>query len=64
LNAAREPDAFINVMLKSAGNHKIEAGFWEESLFFDHPCRKNRILAAMKWKAENLATQKIINKNQ
>jgi STE24 endopeptidase len=53
LNAAREPDAISSVFLKSADYNKIAPGYWEEVIFFDHPCRRNRILAAMKWKAEN-----------
>ncbi|TWI96719.1 STE24 endopeptidase [Mucilaginibacter frigoritolerans] len=53
LNAARQPDAFASLMLKSADNHKIDPGYWEEIIFFDHPCRKQRILSAMIWKAEN-----------
>jgi len=54
LNVAREPDAIASVFLKSADYNKIAPGYWEETIFFDHPCRRNRILAAMKWKAENL----------
>ncbi len=53
LNAARQPDAFASLMLKSADNHKVDPGYWEEIIFFDHPCRKQRILSAMIWKAEN-----------
>jgi len=53
LNAARQPDAFASVMLKTAEYNKIDPGYWEEILFFDHPCRKKRILAAMTWKNEN-----------
>ena len=54
LNAARQPDAIASYMVKTADYNKIDAGYWEELFFFDHPCRKKRILAAMKWKAENL----------
>jgi len=54
LNAAREPDAFVSVCLKTADNHKIAPGYWEEVFFYDHPSRKMRILAAMRWKAENM----------
>jgi len=54
LNAVREPDAFASVFIKTADNHKVAPGYWEEVLFFDHPSRQHRILAAMKWKSENL----------
>ena len=54
LNAAREPDASAAVFIKTADNHKIAPGYWEEIFFYDHPCRQKRILRAMKWKAENL----------
>jgi STE24 endopeptidase len=58
LNAARQPDAFASFMIKSADNHKVDPSYWEEIFFYDHPCRKKRILAAMKWKAENLGKVK------
>jgi len=54
LNVARQPDAFASVFLKTADNHKVAPGYWEEVFFFDHPSREHRIMAAMKWKAENL----------
>ena len=54
LNVARQPDAFASVFIKTADNHKVAPGYWEEVFFFDHPSREHRILAAMKWKAENL----------
>ncbi|HMC84867.1 MAG TPA: M48 family metalloprotease [Chitinophagaceae bacterium] len=54
LNAAREPDAFISVLLKSSHYDKIDPGYWEELFFFDHPSIKNRILNIMKWKADNI----------
>jgi len=53
LNAAREPDGLVSFIVKSADYNKIAPGYWEEIIFFDHPCRKTRILTAMKWKAEN-----------
>lgn len=57
LNAARLPDAFSSVCLKTADNHKVSPGYWEEIFFYDHPSRRRRILAAMEWKAENLVTK-------
>lgn len=54
LNVARQPDAFASVFIKTADNHKVAPSYWEEVFFIDHPSREHRILAAMKWKAENL----------
>lgn len=54
LNAAREPDGFASVAMKLSTYRKIEPGYWEEILFYDHPSGKSRVLSAMKWKAENL----------
>lgn len=54
LNAAREPDGFASVAMKLSEYRKIEPGYWEEIIFFDHPSGKTRVSTAMKWKAENL----------
>jgi STE24 endopeptidase len=54
LNASREPDGFAEAILKLADYRKLEPGPVEEALLFDHPSGYNRILAAMRWKAENL----------
>jgi STE24 endopeptidase len=52
LNAAREPDGFAEVALLLSEYRKLAPGPWEERLMFDHPSGKNRILMAMRWKAE------------
>ncbi|MBI2497160.1 MAG: M48 family metallopeptidase [Opitutae bacterium] len=52
LNAAREPDAFARVALQLSEYRKLAPGKWEETIFFDHPSGYQRILAAMRWKAE------------
>jgi STE24 endopeptidase len=54
LNIAREPDGFASVSMKLSAYRKINPGYWEEIIFFDHPSGKTRVLTAMKWKAENL----------
>ena len=54
LNAAREPDGFAEVSMKLAEYRKIDPGYWEEIIFFDHPSGRNRVTRAMIWKAENL----------
>ncbi|MBB6253401.1 M48 family metalloprotease [Nitrospirillum iridis] len=54
LNLAREPDGFATTALKLAEYRKLAPGTWEEIVFYDHPSGYNRILRAMRWKAENL----------
>ncbi|MEC4595064.1 MULTISPECIES: M48 family metallopeptidase [Nitrospirillum] len=54
LNLSREPDGFATVALKLAEYRKLQPGRWEEIVFYDHPSGYNRILRAMRWKAENL----------
>ncbi|MCZ6900033.1 MAG: M48 family metallopeptidase [Bacteroidetes bacterium] len=54
LNAAREPDGFASIAMKLSEYRKIDPGYWEEIIFFDHPSGRERVLSAMKWKAENL----------
>jgi Zn-dependent protease with chaperone function len=53
LNASREPDGFAEVSLKLGEYRKLDPGKLEEFLFFDHPSGRNRIFAAMRWKAEH-----------
>jgi STE24 endopeptidase len=54
LNAAREPDAMADVFLMLSEYRKLKPGKLEEILFFSHPSGYNRILAAMRWKAEHM----------
>jgi STE24 endopeptidase len=54
LNAAREPDGFASVAMKLSEYRKIDPGYWEEIIFFDHPSGHTRVHTSMKWKAENL----------
>ena len=54
LNAAREPDGFAEAIFKLGEYRKLEPGSAEEFIFFDHPSGYNRILSAMRWKAENI----------
>ncbi|MSU46548.1 MAG: M48 family peptidase [Lacunisphaera sp.] len=55
LNAARQPDGFATTALKLSEYRKLAPGKWEEIFFFDHPSGQQRILMAMRWKAEHLA---------
>ena len=54
LNASRKPDGFAEGILKLADQRKLEPGAAKEFIFFDHPSGYNRILAAMRGKAENV----------
>jgi STE24 endopeptidase len=54
LNAAQEPDGFASTAMKLSEYRKISPGYWEEIFFFDHPSGRNRVMNAMRWKAEHL----------
>jgi STE24 endopeptidase len=54
LDAARQPEGEAEVSLKLAEYRKLAPGPIEEWIFFDHPSGRNRILMAMRWKAEHL----------
>jgi len=54
LNAARQPDGFATAALQLSEYRKLAPGKWEEIIFFDHPSGYQRILMAMRWKAEHL----------
>src|SRR5712692_210828 len=54
LNASRQPDGFAQAAIHLGEYRKMSPGPMEEWIFFDHPSGRNRIRAAMCWKAENL----------
>lgn len=54
LNAARQPDGNAEALLGLAEYRKMNPGYWEEIIFFDHPSGYNRIRMSMQWKKENL----------
>ena len=54
LNAARQPDGAAQAAIHLGEYRKMSPGRVEEWIFFDHPSGRNRILAAMRWKGENL----------
>ncbi len=54
LNASRQPDGFAQGAIHAGEYRKMSPGRVEEWIFFDHPSGRNRIRAAMRWKAENL----------
>jgi len=54
INASRQPDGFAQAAIHLGEYRKMSPGPIEEWIFFDHPSGRNRIHAAMTWKAENL----------
>ena len=54
LNAVRQPDAFAKAALMLGEYRKLDPSPLEEIVYFDHPSGRNRILTAMRWKAEHL----------
>ncbi len=54
LNASRQPDGFAEAILGLSEYRKMQPGYWEEVIFFDHPSGYNSIYMTMQWKNENL----------
>jgi STE24 endopeptidase len=54
LNTSRQPDGVAQAAIHVGEYRKMSPGPVEEWIFFDHPSGRNRIYAAMRWKAENL----------
>jgi STE24 endopeptidase len=54
LNASRQPDGFAQAAIHLGEYRKMSPGPVEEWVFYDHPSGRNRIQAAMRWKAENM----------
>ncbi|HEX3532348.1 MAG TPA: M48 family metallopeptidase [Thermoanaerobaculia bacterium] len=54
INASRQPDGMAEAALQLGEYRKLHPGPLEEIIFFDHPSGYNRILMAMRWKAEHL----------
>jgi STE24 endopeptidase len=54
LNAAREPDGEAHVDMMLSEYRKVDPGYWEEIIFYDHPSGRRRVHMAMQWKAENM----------
>jgi STE24 endopeptidase len=54
LNASRQPDGAAQAAIHLGEYRKMNPGPVEEFFFFDHPSGRNRIFAAMRWKAQNL----------
>ena len=54
LNTSRQPDGAAQGAIHLGEYRKMSPGPTEEWIFFDHPSGRDRIYAAMRWKAENL----------
>jgi STE24 endopeptidase len=61
LNAAREPDGFAEAAVLLSEYRKMEPGPFEEWFFYTHPSGWNRIHRAMVWKANEIATGRLVN---
>ena len=54
LSAARQPEGFAEAALLLGDYRKLDPSPVEEMIFFDHPSGRTWILAAMRWKANQL----------
>ncbi len=50
-----QADGFAAVAMQLAEYRKIDPGYWEEVIFYDHPGGENRVRYAMQWKKEHMA---------
>lgn len=55
-----QADGFAFVAMQLSEYRKISPGEWEEILLYDHPSGRNRVRAAMEWKAEQLRKQGVL----
>jgi STE24 endopeptidase len=52
LNASGQPDGFARAALRLGEYRKLDPGWLEEIIFYDHPSGRNRILMSMRWKTQ------------
>ena len=52
INASRQPFGLADFMIRDADAGQLDPSPIEEWLFFNHPSARNRIFAAMRWRAE------------
>lgn len=55
INASAQPDGMAQAAVHLSEYRKMSPGRLEEWIFYDHPSGRNRIHAAMQWKAEHQA---------
>jgi STE24 endopeptidase len=53
LNSAREPHGFATAAMRLSTYRKIQPGYWEEVIFYDHPSGYDRVHSSMLWLREN-----------
>lgn len=61
LEVAREPDGFASISMKLAQYRKLDPGYLEEVIFFDHPSGRARVEMSMEWKAKHMAASNKID---
>lgn len=54
LNASRQPFGLAEFMIRDADAERLDPPAIEEWAFYTHPSARNRIFAAMRWRAEHL----------
>ncbi|MFT4769984.1 MAG: STE24 endopeptidase, partial [Glaciecola sp.] len=62
INATQNPDAWAKVALLTAEYRKLEPSDFEENWFNHHPSPYMRIYMAMRWKAEHLPQDEVMEK--
>ncbi len=51
INLTHQPDAWATIAMKTSTYRKVNPGYWEEVIFYDHPSPRSRVWMAMNWKA-------------
>ena len=54
INASQQPFGLAEFMIRDADAGQLDPSPIEEWLFYNHPSARNRIFAAMRWRAEHL----------
>jgi STE24 endopeptidase len=54
INASQPPLGLAEFMIRDADARQLDPSPVVETWFFNHPCARNRIFAAMRWRAEHL----------
>jgi STE24 endopeptidase len=54
INASQQPFGLADFMIRDADAGQLDPSPIEEWLFYDHPSVRNRIFAAVRWRAEHL----------
>ncbi len=57
VNASQQPLGLADFMIRDADSGRLDASSIEEAIFYTHPSERNRIFAAMRWRAEHLRNE-------